>query len=278
MLTAALQVALAPVLIALSSLAAQRWGERSGGVVSAFPAIAGPFLLLVAYRHGAAFAASAANGTLAGLLALSGFVVAYVRTARRHGWRTSLTVGWLVAAALTGLVGLLAPGPPLGLLIAAGSLVAAHRLTPRAAPPDHPTTGRRAVLISMALAATLVLTLALAAGALGSQLGGALAGLPVIAAVLAVGAHRENGAESSSAVLDGMLHGMAGFVVFCEIVAASAVPLGVAPAFALATAAALALQSALIRAGRQRRAGREGKLQRRRVARRLAPDGVSWSK
>jgi hypothetical protein len=54
-----LQPALAAVLVAISGLVARRWGERIGGVISALPAIAGPFLLLVAIEYGDRAAASA---------------------------------------------------------------------------------------------------------------------------------------------------------------------------------------------------------------------------
>jgi predicted DNA-binding transcriptional regulator AlpA len=242
----ALQLALAATLVAISCLAARRWGEQVAGVTSALPAIAGPFLLLVADEHGVRAAARAANGTLAGLLILSGFVIAYAHTARRHGWPASLAAGWIVAASLAALVALLAPRAPLGLFLAVGSLALAWRLMPSTAQPSQRAVGDGELLLLMTIAALLVFVLAHAVGALGPRIGGALAGLPVIATVLAVNTHRQRGPEASTTLMRGMLEGMAGFVVFCETVALLATVAGIALTFSIATLAALTVQVAVV--------------------------------
>ncbi len=238
----------APLLTAASTLAARRWGPRTGGVVSAFPAIVGPVLFILAVAHGAAFAARAAAGTLLGLVALSAFALAYGRTATRgrRGWRLSLLAGWVAAAVVSGVVGTIAggAGPLVGVAVAVLSLAAAHRGLPA---PAHPVPAAVAVERSvgirarMALTAGLVVTLAVIAGATGPVLGGMLAALPVLASILAVLSHREAGAEATVVLLRGMLAGMAGFVVFCATVAVL-VTHGSAPAFAAATGAAVMVQ------------------------------------
>src|SRR3954449_9713970 len=105
-------------LVAASTLAARVWGHGIGGVVSAFPVIVGPALLLAALRQDAAFAATMATATLLGVVALSGFVLAYGHAARRCEWPLSLGLGWAAAAVL----GMLAGGVGGGLL---GALLAA---------------------------------------------------------------------------------------------------------------------------------------------------------
>src|SRR3954470_15441069 len=105
-----LKLVVAPALVGAATLAGRRWGERVGGVVSAFPAIVGPVLLVAALQHGTAFGGRAASGTLLGLVALSGFAVAYGRFARHTGWRVSLAAGWGAGAALGVLGRGLAPG------------------------------------------------------------------------------------------------------------------------------------------------------------------------
>src|SRR3954451_20963545 len=97
--------AVAASLVAASTLAARVWGHGVGGVVSAFPLIVGPALLLAALRQDAAFSASMAAATLLGLVALSGFVLAYGHSARRCGWPLSLAVSWAAAALLGVLAG-----------------------------------------------------------------------------------------------------------------------------------------------------------------------------
>jgi hypothetical protein len=236
---------MAPALAGAATVAARRWGERAGGVVSAFPAIVGPVLLIVALDHGRAFAARAADGTLLGLVSLAAFAVAYGRVARGRGWPVSLVSGW-VCAALAGLaVGLSAGGlgSPAGLIVAAAALALACRLlpsVPAGSPTPQPSTF--AVPLRMASAALLVAVLAAAAGAVGALIGGMLAALPVLACVLAVFTHREAGAPAVIGLLRGMVAGMASFVLFCQVIALAIVPYGLVPAFAAATLVAVAAQ------------------------------------
>ena len=107
-LATALQVLIAPAVVAAATLAARRWDARAGGLVSAFPAIAGPVLLLDVQTHGTAFAARAATGTVLGLVALSAFALVYGRAARATtSWTRSLAAGWAAAALAAAAAGAL---------------------------------------------------------------------------------------------------------------------------------------------------------------------------
>ncbi|MBV9607418.1 MAG: hypothetical protein JO027_20050 [Solirubrobacterales bacterium] len=241
-----IELLIAPALVTISTLAARRWGARAGGMVSAFPAIVGPVLLILAVAHGRAFAARAADGTLLGLVSLAAFALAYGRTARRRGWRASVAVGWLAA----GLAALVAGGAaggarsPSGLLIATATLALAYRALP-AVGPEAPASRARPgeIPLRMGSAALLVVALSAAAGALGAVAGGMLAALPVLACVLAAFTHRERGGTETIALLRGMLAGMGSFVLFCQVIAMAVVPYGIPAAFAAATLAALAVQA-----------------------------------
>jgi hypothetical protein len=240
------QFLVAPLLVGAATLAARSWGHRIGGVVSAFPAIVGPVLLIGAHRHGAAFTAQTATGTLLGLVALGGFAFAYGRTAQLASWPVSLAAGWLVAAATAALVGAVGATLPAALVAAVGSLALAHRGLPRAVlaasrldPPP------RDLALRMALTALLVVSLSAAAGWLGPTAGGILAALPVLACILAAFTHAHHGGAAATQLLQGMLSGMAGFVVFCALIAGLIDDAGIAATFAAATAAALAAQGAI---------------------------------
>jgi len=236
---------IAPALVAISTLVARRWGSRAGGVVSAFPAIVGPVLLILALAHGSPFAARAAEGALLGLVSLAAFALAYGRAALRFGWRVSAALGWVAAAVATFVAGAAAggAGSPVGLLVAAGGLAAAWRALPTVAPEPATSAPRRgAIHLRMASTVLLVALLSTAAGALGAVAGGMLAALPVLACVLAVFTHREQGGGHAVALLRGMLAGMGSFVLFCQVVALSIVPYGIAPAFVAATGVALGMQ------------------------------------
>jgi Protein of unknown function (DUF3147) len=246
----AVELLVAPALVAVATIVARRWGARAGGLISAFPAIVGPVLLIVALAHGARFAATAANGTLLGLVSLAAFALAYARAARRRGWGASLICGW-VSATLAGLaVGLAGSrsGSPVGLAVAAASLGLAYRALPVAgqSPMAAARPWRATLPLRMATAALLVALLAAAAGALGALVGGMLAALPVLACVLAVFTHREAGGPAAIALLRGMLVGMAGFVIFCQLIATLIGGYGIAVAFVAATVAALAVQGATL--------------------------------
>jgi hypothetical protein len=237
---------MAPALAGVSTLAARRWGERAGGVVSAFPAIVGPVLLIVALDHGRGFAARAAGGTLLGLVSLAAFALAYGRVAGRHGWVASLTGGWLAAAvaALAVAVAARGAGSPAGLVVATAALALACRALPMTGVVlATPRPRRVAVPLRMASAALLVAVLSAVAGAVGPLIGGMLAALPVLACVLAVFTHREAGGPAVIGLLRGMLVGMGSFVLFCQVIVLTIVPYGIAPAFAAATVVAVAAQA-----------------------------------
>jgi hypothetical protein len=246
-LVALLELVVAPALVGAATLAARRWGEGIGGLVSAFPAIVGPVLLIAAHEHGSAFAAKTASGTLLGLVALSGFALAYGRTALRAGWRASLAAGWVTAAAIAALLGRVDAGPLAGLVAATLSLLVAGRALPRGAAALAATPApapRWDLALRMVLTAVLVVSLTAAASRLGPVVGGVLAALPALASILAVFTHEQHGPEALVLLLRGMLSGMAGFVVFCAVVAVLVDRAGVAATFAAAALAAICVQAA----------------------------------
>jgi hypothetical protein len=240
--------ALAACLMAASTMAARAWGHGIGGAVSAFPVIVGPALLLAALRQDAAFAAVMATATLLGLVGLSGFVLAYGRSAGRCGWPLSLGLAWTAAAVLGVLAGRVGGGLPAGLLAAIVSPMLAYAALPR----------RRTVVVRacfprwemptrMALTALLIVGLTVAAERRGPTVAGVLAGLPTLASVLAVFTHARHGHDALVAMLRGMLGGLATFVSFCALVALLVEPAGVIPAFVLATGAASLVQLVVAR-------------------------------
>ena len=262
------KLVLAPSLAGAAAIAARRWGPRVGGVVSAFPAIVGPVLLIAALEHGTLFAARTADGTLLGLAGMAGFALAYGRAARRHRWPLCLGLGWAAAAlAELGVARLGFGGQPLvDAAVASLSLLIAARALPRsdssAAPSVHQADRTNAILLRMAVTALLVSGLSAAVGLVGALAGGMLTALPVLASVLAVFAHRQAGPHTATQLLRGALSGMAGFVAFCILVAVVAGPYGTLPAFAAATAAAVIIQASMLQAGQPFRLRR-----RRSVAR-----------
>jgi hypothetical protein len=240
------KLTLAPGLVAVTTLASRRWGALAGGVIGGFPAVVGPILAAIDAEHGDSFAAGSARGALAGLLSLTAFVLAYAWLARRRPWPGTLAGSWAIYALATlALDGVdLAPGLALPLVLA--SFAAATALLPRrgaprtASPPPRWDLGLR-----VTATAGFVVALTAAAGALGPRLSGLLAAFPVLASVLSVFIHAQQGPGAVADFLRGVVRGLAGFAAFCFFVAIVLPAAGPAVAFAGATLVALAVSGAL---------------------------------
>jgi hypothetical protein len=241
-----MKLTLAPALVAATTLTARRWGALVGGVVGGFPAVVGPILIALDADHGDAFTADAAAGALAGLLSLTVFIVAYAWFARRLSWLPTLFLSWaLFAAATAALNGVSLPAE-VALPLVLGSFAAGYAVMPRAHPREAPAPAPRWDLAWRVTAtAAFVIVLTAVAGALGPQLSGLLAAFPVLASVLAAFIHAQDGAGPVADFLRGLLSGLAGFAVFCFVVALAIPGLGAVAAFGLATLAALAVNGAL---------------------------------
>jgi len=235
--------ALAASLVGASTIAARMWGHGIGGVISAFPLIVGPALLLAALRQDAAFAAAMATATLLGIVALSGFVLVYGRSARRCRWPLSLGLAWAVAAVLGMLVGLVGYGLFGGLVAAIVAPALAYVALPRGRAVEvRAYFPRWEMPARMAVTALLIVGLTAAGERFGPTAAGVLAALPTLASVLAVFTHARHGHDALIAMLRGMLGGLGSFVTFCAVIALLVEPAGVIPAFVLATGAALLVQ------------------------------------
>ena len=240
--------ALASALVGLATLAARRWGHGVGGLLSAFPLIVGPVLLVAAERHGTAFAAQAACATLVGLVSVAAFAIAYGHSAQRRRWPSSLIAGWAVAMLLGFLAGRAEIGLAGATAIALSAIVAARLGLPAAAPAPHIPSPRGELATRMLLTATLIVALSLTADRFGPVVAGALAALPVLASVLAVFTHRNYGGNALVDLLRGMVVGLIAFAAFCAIVGGLIDRTGVAVAFTVATLAAMGVQAIAVRA------------------------------
>ena len=240
MIETAIAAVLGAALVGVASQVSRVWGHGLGGLVSAFPLIVGPVLLLAALRNDGAFAAHAARSTLLGLVALCGFALAYGRAARRAGWAVSLAIAWAAAAALGILAARIETGLLGALVVALVSIVAARAALPPARDIEVPNALPRWDLPArMALTAVLIVGLTAAAERFGPAVAGALAALPALASVLAVFTHAHHGRDALLTLLRGMLGGLAAFVTFCALIGLMVERAGVGLAFVLATAAAV---------------------------------------
>jgi hypothetical protein len=238
--TTLFKLLLAPVLILLATLAGRRWGPAVGGWLAGLPLTSGPVSLILALERGPDFAARAALGTLFGLVSLAAFCWAYGAAARWTAWGGCLTAA--LAAFVVSTLALRDVTLPLGLAFAVvcGTLAGIGAVmaggTP-ARPAPRLLAGDLAA--RMVIAALLVVALTGLADRLGPALAGSLSPIPVFGAVLAVFAHRDQGAPAAVQLLRGMVLGSFGFATFMLIVAGLVDRLAVAPTYALASAGAL---------------------------------------
>jgi hypothetical protein len=236
---------LAPGLVIAASLAARRWGATVGGALAGLPVIAGPILLVIDLEHGDRFAAAAARGTLAALLSLSAFVAVW--TALDRGWPARLLAGWSTVALSTLVLDHVQPPTAVTLvLVLAGFALVAATIGGGAGRPPAALPPRWDLPLRALITALLVLGVTTASGALGSRLSGLLAGLPILASVLAVFTHARLGAQQTASLLRGLLLGCVSFALFVFAVSVSLASLGLLASFALASAVALAAQLSVL--------------------------------
>jgi hypothetical protein len=248
----ALKLIVTPVLVGAASLAGRRWGSAVGGWLIGIPFTSGPIAFFLAVDPGLHFAAAAAVGILAGAASQAAFCLGYSWTAQRVGWPSSLLAATIAFAVGTAVLDFLVL-PALALFVVMILvLVVALFLMPGQStrPADRSDFPRWDIPARMVVATCFVIALTSAAPLLGPRLAGLLAPFPLYGAVLAVFAHRVEGAGPAVGVLRGLLLGLFAFASFF-LVLALLLPNGIAPAFASAIASALVVQGASLVAGRR---------------------------
>jgi len=251
----ALKLLLAPGFIVVTSLVSRRFGVAVAGVVGGLPAIAGPILLVLAIDHGAAFARTAAIGTLLGMVALIVFVLAYAWVCQRARWPWALAAGWGSFIAMIAVLRPVHVGPVTAFAAACAACLCGLALLPRPAPaPARPPVHPPFDLALRAVCAVVpIVAVTAAARMLGAHLSGLVASFPVITPVLAAFTQAQYGSLEAIRLLRGMTAGFFAYALFCFTVSVAIEPLGTAPAFLLATGLALLAQTAAVLLTRRRR-------------------------
>ena len=252
------KVTLTPLLIAVATLAARRWGPVVGGWIAGLPLTSGPVSAFLAVEQAPAFAARAACGTLLGLVAVACFCVAYARSAKSSVWVGPTTLGlgfyslviWAVSlSSFSLLVSTLLIVPVLGvalMVIGVPALVGPRVPAPRW---DLP--------VRMATATAMVLLITGAASVMGPKWSGLLSPFPVFACVMAIFSHKNGGSGAAHRLLRGVIVGSFAFASFFTVVGLLVQRLSLVFAYALATAVALSVNglslAALLRNHDERR-------------------------
>jgi hypothetical protein len=247
------KLAIAPVLVALVSLAARAWGPTVGGLIMGLPWMTGPVLFFLGLEKGEAFVAQACIGVLFGVVGIASYVLAYTAVAHWTGWPASLAA----AAAAYVTAGLATSGLRPSLLVAGGlgaaSLIGAFLVMPR----PLASSGPRPlpwwdIPMRMLATAALVAVITLFADVLGPQFSGVAATFPVILTVVGAFTHHRWGRAAVTELARGITLSLLSFVAFFLVVGSSVAERGLVTSYALAAAAALAMSAGMIAVNRWR--------------------------
>ena len=255
-----LKIALPPILVAVMSLAARRWGPTFGGLVMGLPWMTGPVLFFLGLDKGEQFAVAACTGIELGVVCIAAFMLAYALFSSVALWPVCLAA----AVAAFGGTAALTQSLEVDLATAVGaaltSLAVAVVLLPR---PKVPVV--LGVLpwwdIPARMAATfaLVAVIMTSADVLGSRLSGIVSTYPVILTVIGAFTHHQWGRDAVRRVLRGLTVSLLSFVAFFLVVGSSLPVIGLAPAFVLAAVMVLAISGLLLTLARPRPAANSGK-------------------
>src|SRR5438067_5677550 len=98
------KIFLAPVLIALVSLAGRKWGPGVSGWLLGMPLTSAPVLFFLAVEQGPQFASRASQGCLLGILAWAAFTIVYAWCSLKLAWWWCTLVGWVVYSVIAVLL------------------------------------------------------------------------------------------------------------------------------------------------------------------------------
>lgn len=240
----ALKLLLAPALIGLVSLAGRHWGPAVSGWLISLPLTSAPVILFLAIDQGTAFASSAAQNTLLGIVSMASFCLVYCWFSLRFGWSVSTLAGWAVFFALTVFLERISLPLLLSFVGVIAFLAIVLFLIPDGQkqgatinPPAWETPVR------MLVATAFVIGLTGAAALLGPQLSGLLSPFPMFTTILAAFTQHFQGDIAARRLIRGVITGSFTFVVFFLVVSLLVNRWGIAAAFGLAILAALVTHS-----------------------------------
>lgn len=232
----------APLLLALATLAARRWGTVLGGILIGLPLISGPISVFLAIENGAGFAVETARGALAGTVALAVFTCVYAAVCPK---------GWLKASflsvALYVLASWIAAELPISAVTLAVSAAAAIVLSLWIMPVPHSAAVKRRppkhdLLMRMGMMMVLMIAITFLAPYIGPTASGIASTFPY----MAVFSQIQGGPDNARRAMHGLMLGMYSGLVFNLVVWALAAEDRLLIAYAAAIAAALAAQGVVL--------------------------------
>src|SRR5262249_29003475 len=222
-----LKLLLTPALVAAATLLARRWGPGVGGTLAGLPLTSTPVSIFLALEQGPGFAATAACGTLLGLLSQAALCLAYSWSARRAAWWPSTAVGVSAFLVTTLILERVSPALPIafalvcgGLLLTAGAMPVPAVVLGPVRPPGWDLWWR------MLVATTIVVGLTTVAATGGPRWTRLLSAFAVFELVLGAFTHRVPGAGGAADLLRGVVLGSLAHATMFVLVASWLMPYG----------------------------------------------------
>jgi hypothetical protein len=235
-----LKLTLAPILVAMATLATRRWGPSVGGIVVGLPLSTAPIFLFLAIDQGLDFAERAAIGILFGLLGVAAFAIVYVLASCRVQWPVALALAAAAFFAASAGAGQFPAGVfEAGLtayvaLLIAVALIRRPQLTAAKVPSLWWD-----IWFRMGAAAALTLAITAAAERLGPLLSGIVGTYPVVTTVVTTFTHRQMGREAAVAMMRSSVLAWFGFVSCFLVIGFTLKSYGLAASLCLGALAAV---------------------------------------
>ncbi|HKE31863.1 MAG TPA: hypothetical protein VKD65_09075 [Candidatus Angelobacter sp.] len=237
------KIFLAPVLIALISLAGRKWGPGVSGWLLGIPFNSGPILFFISLEQGPQFASHTALGSLLGILAWVTFNLVYSYCCPKLRWWHSTIIGWIAYFAVAATLLPVKLSLVWSFLVVVVTLALVLWAFPKAQSVSPTGRGQYDLILRMVTACGMVVSLTSFARLLGPMASGLLSAFPAYTTILAVFAHRQSAAAAVT-VLKGVTAGLYTAAVFYLILAPALLHLHIAAAFGLAIAGGLVIQAA----------------------------------
>ncbi|HKF23936.1 MAG TPA: hypothetical protein VKE93_20350 [Candidatus Angelobacter sp.] len=238
-----LKIIIAPVLIALVSLAGRKWGPGIAGWLLGLPLNSGPILFFLLLEQGPRFAAEATRGSLLGILAWASFCLVYAFCCLRMSWWASTLVGWIAYLVVAWTLLPLTLTVVWAFVLVTVTLSALLLIFPKAPQTNLDSNeDKQDLWLRMATASVMVVTLTGVARMLGPTRSGLLTAFPAYTTILAVFTNR-HGAASAIRAMKGVTAGLYTAATFFLVLSFCLQRLGNAWSFVWASAAALTVHT-----------------------------------
>lgn len=230
-----------PVLLAIATIAARRWGQIVGGLIIGLPLISGPISVFLAIENGADFAVAAVDGSFVGTISLAFFSLAYARLCR-FGITASVFAGMLVFGSVSAAVSACHPTTEILAVTSVAALCLCSFLMPKEKAENSVKLSKYDIPLRMAVMAVLMVVVTFLAPLIGPHATGIAAAFPYMALTMAVFAQWKGTYQHAQQVMYGLVNGLGSGCAFYMVVSCTLKDDNFLAAYSLAAAVSILVQ------------------------------------